>query len=76
MLSRNLHKAVETEVRTKVLYHLISKYNTLHLTYMNDSNMTDGHYKAQRKVISEMIKSYKCYPDVKHIVEEFEECNP
>lgn len=76
MISNNLYKAVETEIRTKVLYHLIQRYNVLYLQYMNDNDMTESHYQAERRVIAEMIKSYKCYDDVKELVEEFEENNP
>lgn len=76
MLSNKLYDAVQTEVRRKVVNHLIMKYNALYLQYMNDGDMTEGHYNAKRAVISEMIKSYKCYDSVKDLVEEFERNNP
>lgn len=76
MLSNNLYNAVQTEVRRKVVNHLIMKYNQLWLQYMNDNDMTEAHYRAKRDVIAEMIKSYKCYDGVKDLVEVFEETNP
>lgn len=76
MISNKLHQAMQTEVRTKVIYNLIQRYNALYLRYMNDSEMSEGEYHMRRKIIAEMIKDYKCYDDVRHLVEEFEENNP
>lgn len=76
MLSNNLYNAVQTEVRRKVVNHLIMKYNQLWLQYMNDNDMTEAHYKAKRAILAEMIKSYECYDGVKDLIKNFEECNP
>ena len=75
MLSNNLYDAVKQEVRKRIVTQLIIKYNQLYLQYMNDSNMTEAHYKAKRKVIYEMILDYKCYDDCKPLIKEFEENN-